>query len=73
MRIHPGVPAAALAALLAFPAASSAQSLEEKLQEKLQKPFASNAEWVLDYDEALAKAKEEGKAIFAYFTRSYSP
>ncbi len=62
----------ALALLLAA-AASSAQSLEEKLEAKLKEPFVANAPWVLDYQEALAKAKEGKKFVFAYFTRSYSP
>jgi hypothetical protein len=60
-------------ALLLAAAASSAQSLEEKLEAKLKEPFVANAPWVLDYGEALAKAKAEKKLVFAYFTRSYSP
>lgn len=63
----------ALALLLAMAATSSAQSLEEKLAEKLKEPFVSNAQWVLDYAEAMKQAKEGNKVIFAYFTRSYSP
>lgn len=63
----------ALALLLAMAATSSAQSLEEKLAEKLKEPFVANAPWVLDYAEAMTKAKAENKIIFAYFTRSYSP
>ncbi len=58
-------------ALLA--ALASARSLEERLQKKLESPFLKNAPWVLDYDQARAKAKAEGKVIFAYFTRSYAP
>lgn len=34
--------------------------------------FTANP-WTDDYDEARAKARESGKVIFAYFTRSYSP
>jgi len=63
----------ALACLLAMAATSSAQSFEEKLDAKLKEPFVSNAPWVLDYAEAMNKAKTENKVIFAYFTRSYSP
>lgn len=73
MRMLSRVPTAALALLLAFSAAASAQSLEEKLQAKLQEPFVANAEWQTDFDAAKKKAAEEGKVIFAYFTRSYSP
>jgi len=60
-------------ALLLAATAGSAQSLEEKLEAKLKEPFVANAPWVLDYQEALAKAKQEKKLVFAYFTRSYSP
>lgn len=63
----------ALALLLAMAATSSAQSLEEKLEAKLKEPFVTNAQWVLDYAEAMKQAKEGNKIIFAYFTRSYSP
>ena len=65
--------ATALACLVALAAQSSAQSLEEKLDKKLREPFVSKAPWVLDYAEAMKKAKAEKKIIFAYFTRSYSP
>lgn len=54
-------------------AAASAQSFEEKLAEKLKKPFASNAAWILDFEDAKKQAKEKGKLIFAYFSRSYAP
>jgi len=47
--------------------------MEQKLQEKLQKPFVKNAAWHLDFDAAKKQAKESGKIIFAYFTRSYAP
>jgi len=45
----------------------------KQYEEKLSKPFAKNADWVHGYDEALKRAKAEGKIVFAYFTRSYSP
>jgi len=64
----------ALALLLAMAATGAAQdTLESKLEHKLKEPFLSNASWVLDYAEAMKKAKAENKVIFAYFTRSYSP
>ena len=65
----------ALALLLAMAASGAAQdqTFEQKLEKKLKEPFLSNAAWVLDYTEAMKKAKEENKVIFAYFTRSYSP
>lgn len=66
-------PVTALALLLAMAASSSAQSNEEKLEAKLKEPFVANAPWVLDYADAMNKAKAEQKIIFAYFTRSYAP
>ena len=48
-------------------------SLAEKRDQKLKSAFLKNAEWLTDYDEARRKAGEDGKAIFAYFTRSYAP
>lgn len=63
----------ALALVLGWAGTASAQSMEENLEAKLAKPFTKHVAWELDYDKALARAKEEGKAIFAYFTRSYSP
>jgi hypothetical protein len=65
-------PLAIVALIGALAAAARAQSLEERLEEKLNKPFAKNAPWVLDFDEAKKQATE-GKVIFAYFSRSYAP
>ena len=36
------------------------------------KDFVAKGGWILDWDEASRRAREEGKPIFAYFTRSYS-
>jgi hypothetical protein len=60
-------------ALLALATIVSAQDMESRLEEKLAKDFIKNADWEMDFDAAKAKAKESGKLIFAYFTRSYSP
>lgn len=62
-----------LTLLLVLAAASRAQSLEEKYAKKLASPFIKKAAWVLDFDEAKKKAKESGKVLFAYFTRSFQP
>lgn len=59
--------------LLALAAAAAAGELEDAFEAKLEKDFAKNAEWTTDFDAAKARAKEAGKPIFAYFTRSYSP
>ena len=47
--------------------------LQAKYEKKVAKEFVSFGNWILDYDEARAKAKAEGKLLFTYFTRSYSP
>ena len=64
-----------LALILFGLAAAHAQDehLRELLEKKLSSPFLAKAPWELDYDAARAKAKETGKPIFAYFTRSYAP
>ena len=63
---------AAVLALLATPAPVFAQSNEEKKAKKLAEAWIKSPEWTTDYDKALEKAKASGKAIFGYFTRSYS-
>ena len=74
MRTRLRVFAGVLAALLLLAAPGFAQGdLEAKLEQKLAKDFVKNAAWVMDFDAAKAKAKESGKLIFVYFTRSYAP
>ena len=46
-------------------------TLEERLEAKLAEPWLRLAGWTTDYDTARARAKAEGKLIFAYFTPSY--
>ena len=46
--------------------------LEAKYEAKIAKPFVAHGGWIVDYDEALARAEKEKKFIFTYFTRSYS-
>jgi len=54
--------------------ALTAQSQLETLRDrKLGERWVTSAPWVTDYDEALATAKQSGKPVFAYFTRSYAP
>ena len=62
-----------IAVVLLAAAVGRAQTLEEKLERKLAKPFVENVAWVQEYDAALAKAKESGRIVFAYFSRSYAP
>ncbi len=61
------------AAALLAPASLLAQTLEEKRDQKMAEPWVAHGGWITDYDAARAKAKEEGKILFAYFSRSYAP
>ena len=63
----------ALAVALCATAVASAQELEAKYKKKLSKDFVKKIEWVHSLEEAKHIAKETGKPIFGYFTRSYSP
>ena len=54
-------------------AALSAGELADKYNKKLEKTFVTKVPWELDWAKAKAKAKEQNKAIFAFFTRSYRP
>ena len=51
----------------------SQEQLIASREAKLASDWVKNADWHLDYEEALTEAKESGKSIFSYFTRSYSP
>ena len=63
----------AVALLGALASTSSAQSFQDLYEKKIAKDVFKNAAWELDYDAALAKAKETKKLVFVYFTRSYTP
>jgi len=51
----------------------SQAELQSRKDSKLAEEWMKNADWILDYDQAKAKAVETGKPILAYFTRSYAP
>ncbi len=51
----------------------SQEELISRRQHKLSEPWLKNAKWTLSLAEAREQAKKQGKIIFAYFTRSYSP
>lgn len=61
--------------LLATPVAAqdAEMTLQEKYDEHVAAEWVSHGNWMTDYDAALAKAKKEGKYVFAYFSRSYAP
>ena len=51
----------------------SQDQLKERKAQKLEEAWWDNGNWITDHTVAKKAAKEEGKYIFAYFTRSYSP
>jgi hypothetical protein len=58
-----------------LPAQAPVKSQEELIKlrtEKLAKEVFKKADWVTDFDKARAQAKQSGKLLFTYFTRSYS-
>ena len=63
-----------LLAALAFGAAPAlAQTdLEQKRDAKLAEAWFRANDWTNDYDAARKRARESGKLIFAYFSRSYA-
>ncbi|MFQ5506037.1 MAG: hypothetical protein ACE5F1_14750 [Planctomycetota bacterium] len=54
-------------------AQGSQEDLAARRDKKLKSAFLQKADWITDYDKARARAKQSGKLIFAYFTRSYAP
>ena len=66
------VRAAVLLAFLSVPALAE-DAMVVNFEKKMAKEFLKNAAWVTDYDKAKEQAAKDGKLIFAYFTRSYSP
>ncbi|HMQ22224.1 MAG TPA: hypothetical protein PKE00_07020 [Planctomycetota bacterium] len=56
----------------AKPRVPTTEELTKLYEEALAEPFVKKGSWMIDYDAARARAKEEGKLIFAYFTRSYA-
>ncbi len=79
MRIPPYFTPGVLAVLMCatLPAQASSFGTQEELiakrEKKKESRFLRNADWIVDYDEARAEAKKQGKLIFTYFSRSYSP
>ena len=62
--------------LLAAPLAARAVPPDEmtaRFEKKIAEPWFATGGWTADYDVARARAKETGRPILAYFTRSYAP
>lgn len=60
------------AAAVSF-AQDAKSELEQKYEKKVAEAWFTENGFTDDYEVALERAKEAGKPIFAYFTRSYSP
>jgi len=65
-------PARKVVQMAAQPQQKSVKELTDLYEKKVAKDFVQKGGWILDWDEASALARKEGKPIFAYFTRSYS-
>jgi hypothetical protein len=68
--------AGALALLLgaapAFAQGGNDEELRAKRAAKVAEAWFTSNPWTDDYDVAQQRAKESGKVIFGYFTRSYA-
>ncbi|MCH2100664.1 MAG: hypothetical protein MK209_01885 [Planctomycetes bacterium] len=65
--------AAVAGALLAAPLTAQEKDYQALYESKVSESWVTHGNWVLDFEEAKARAKAENKLIFAYFTRSYAP
>lgn len=65
--------AAVAGVLLAAPMTAQEKDFQALYESKISEDWVSHGNWVLDFEEAKARAKAENKLIFAYFTRSYAP
>ena len=52
---------------------ASQEEYKERYEKKIAEEWIAHGGWILDLDKAKEIAKKENKAIFAYFSRSYSP
>ncbi len=67
-----GLAAAFAAGLALAPVLPAQEDMIAKRDDKLASDFLKNGDWTTDYDRARELAKESGKPIFGYFTRSYA-
>lgn len=76
-RIASGLLCLALAGLFAAPAAAQRTYDQEEMKanfaEMQTHDWYVGGGWITDFDQAKAKARETGRPIFAYFTRTYAP
>ena len=55
------------------PAEPTPEQLRDRYAALIASDWFAAGGWTEDYDAALARAKETGRPILAYFTRSYAP
>ena len=71
------LPLLAIALGIALPGLSAQGKTQEQLTEQWEQKQAeawfTGGEWSADFAAAKERAKQEGKVILAYFSRSYSP
>jgi hypothetical protein len=60
------------AAVPALAQGGNEQDLRDKRAKKVAEAWFTSNPWTDDYDVARQRAKESGKVIFGYFTRSYA-
>jgi hypothetical protein len=60
------------AAMPALAQGGNEEELRKKRAAKVAEPWFTMNPWTDDYDVARQRAKESGKVIFGYFTRSYA-
>jgi hypothetical protein len=60
-------------ALVLHSACAQQEDLKKSYESKIAEDWFVKGGWSDDYDAVRARAKEEGKIIFAYFSRTYAP
>ena len=60
-------------AAVGFAQDSASSEFQTKYENKVAEAWFTENGFTDDYDVARERAKEQGRPIFAYFTRSYSP
>ena len=60
-------------AAVGFAQDSATSEFQAKYEKKVAEAWFTENGFTDDYDVARERAKEQGRPIFAYFTRSYSP
>ncbi|MCO5169176.1 MAG: thioredoxin family protein [Planctomycetes bacterium] len=67
-----GAAALLLLGVAAPAAAQDADELRRRRAAKVEEAWFTRNPWTDDFDVAKERARERGKVIFAYFTRSYA-